>query len=134
MPNESAFTKAIEKLFRDRGAVTVSEYQQAAGMSRQAAYQWRDRNMWRMAKSGKGRAGADTWLLLGVSPGTVKNLEGKGVSSLESTIRIVMALGLVDELAQLFELKAVQSIAQMERSQLAERKRAPRRAKLASKP
>jgi len=45
-----------------------------------------------------------------------------------------MALGLVDELAQLFELKAVQSIAQMERSQLAERKRAPRRAKLASKP
>lgn len=70
----------------------------------------------------------------GVAPGTVKNLEGKGVSSLESTIRIVMALGLVDELAHLFELKAVQSIAQMERAQLAERKRAPSRAKQASKP
>lgn len=70
----------------------------------------------------------------GVALGTVKNLEGKGVSSLESTIRIVMALGLVDELARLFEFKAVQSIAQMERAQLAERKRAPSRAKLASKP
>lgn len=70
----------------------------------------------------------------GVAPGTVKNLEGKGVSSLESTIRIVMALGLVDELARLFELKAVQSIAQMERAQLAERKRAPSRARLANKP
>lgn len=66
----------------------------------------------------------------GLAPGTVKNLEGKGVSSLESTIRIVMVLGLIDELAPLFELKAAPSIAQMERAQLAERKRAPRKAKL----
>lgn len=65
----------------------------------------------------------------GVASGTVKNLESKGVSSLESLIRIAMALGLVDGLAQLFELKAPQSIAQMERTQLAERKRAPRSAK-----
>lgn len=70
----------------------------------------------------------------GVALGTVKNLEGKGTASLESFIRIVMALGLVDELAQLFSLKAAQSIAQMERAQLAERKRAPSRAKRASKP
>lgn len=67
----------------------------------------------------------------GVALGTVKNLESKGVSSLESLIRIVMALGLSDELASLFELKAAHSIAQMERAQLAERKRAPRKAKLA---
>lgn len=69
----------------------------------------------------------------GVAPGTVKNLEGKGVSSLESLIRIVMALGLLDELASLFALQAAQSIAQMERAQLAERKRAPSRGKLAAK-
>jgi transcriptional regulator with XRE-family HTH domain len=69
----------------------------------------------------------------GVALGTVKNLEGKGVSSLESTIRIVMALGLVDEVASLFKLKAAQSIAQMERAQLAERKRAPSKTRL-SKP
>ena len=59
-----------------------------------------------------------------VSSGTVKNLESKGQASLESLVRIVMALGLVDELARLFELK-VTSIQQMERAQLAERKRAP---------
>lgn len=66
-----------------------------------------------------------------VALGTVKNLENKGVSSLESLIRIVTALGLLDELALLFELRAPESIAQMERAQLAERKRAPRRSKLA---
>ena len=65
----------------------------------------------------------------GVSPGTVKNLEGKGISSLESIIRIVTALGLVDELAHIFEINAAQSIAEMERNQLAGRKRAPSRAK-----
>lgn len=58
-----------------------------------------------------------------VSRGTVRNLESKGQASLESLIRIVMALGLVDELARLFELK-VTSIQQMEQAQLAERKRA----------
>ncbi|HEX8605358.1 MAG TPA: helix-turn-helix transcriptional regulator [Pseudoduganella sp.] len=69
----------------------------------------------------------------GVAVGTVKNLESKGVSSLESLIRIVTALGLLDELASLFELQATLSIAQMERAQLAERKRAPSRRKLATK-
>lgn len=58
-----------------------------------------------------------------VSRGTVRNLESKGQASLESLICIVMALGLVDELARLFELK-VTSIQQMEQAQLAERKRA----------
>lgn len=65
----------------------------------------------------------------GVSLGTVKNLETKGQSSLESLMRIIMALGLVDELVGLFELR-VASIAQMERFQLAERKRAPSKVKL----
>lgn len=67
----------------------------------------------------------------GVALGTVKNLESKGVTSLESLIRIVTALDLRDELATLFALQAPKSIAQMERAQLAERKRAPRRRKLA---
>ena len=62
-----------------------------------------------------------------VALGTVKNLESKGVSSMESLIRVVMALGLLDELASLFVLQATHSIAQMERAQLAERKRAPGR-------
>lgn len=70
----------------------------------------------------------------GIALGTVKNVEGKGVSSLESIIRIVMALGLVDELATLFELPVTQSIALMERAQLAERKRAPGKTRLTKKP
>ncbi|QBC45909.1 helix-turn-helix domain-containing protein [Iodobacter fluviatilis] len=61
----------------------------------------------------------------GVAVGTVKNMESTGVASLESAIRIVMALGLADELAALFQLQVASSIAQMERAQLAERKRAP---------
>ncbi|WP_043649702.1 helix-turn-helix domain-containing protein [Chitinilyticum litopenaei] len=69
----------------------------------------------------------------GVAPGTVKNLEGKGIASLESTIRIVMALGLADELAGLFELQLTTSIAQLERAQLAERKRAPSKTRQAKK-
>lgn len=62
----------------------------------------------------------------GVSPGTIKNLESKGQASLESWMRIVMALGLVDELAPLFALKQM-SIRQMEQVQAASvRKRASR--------
>lgn len=61
----------------------------------------------------------------GVSAGTVKNLESKGQSSLETLVRIVTALGLVDDLAQLFQLK-VNSIAAMEGAARAQRQRAPR--------
>jgi len=63
----------------------------------------------------------------GVSPGTVKNLENKGQSSMESAIRIALALGLSDHMQELFKLQ-VKSIAQMERAEQAKRKRAPRRA------
>ena len=49
----------------------------------------------------------------GVSVGTVKNLERKGQSSMESAIRIAMAMSLTDELRPLFKLR-VRSTAQME--------------------
>ncbi len=61
----------------------------------------------------------------GVSVGTVKNLEKKGQASLESLVRIVIALGLTDDLQPIFELQ-VKSIAQMKRAELAIRQRAPR--------
>ena len=62
----------------------------------------------------------------GVSAGTIKNLEGKGQASLQSLLRVVAALGLIDELQDLFTPK-VRSIAQMERAEQAHRQRAPRR-------
>jgi transcriptional regulator with XRE-family HTH domain len=65
-------------------------------------------------------------LRAGVSAGTVKNLEGKGQSSLESLIRIVVALGLTDQLQSLFLLQT-DSIAAMAQAEKAKRQRAPRR-------
>lgn len=61
----------------------------------------------------------------GVSVNTVKLLESKGRCTLENFMRIVLGLGLADELQPLFMLK-IQSIAQMERAEQAERMRAPR--------
>lgn len=68
----------------------------------------------------------DLALRAGVSAGTVKNLEGKGQSSLESLIRIVVALGLTDQLQTLFTLQT-DSIAALTRAEKAKRQRAPRR-------
>lgn len=62
----------------------------------------------------------------GLSVGTIKNLEGKGQSSLESLVRVAMALGLADHLQTLFELR-VYTIAQMAQAERAQRVRAPRR-------
>lgn len=62
----------------------------------------------------------------GVAPGTVKNLENKGHSSMESAIRIALALGLSDQMQELFKLQ-IKSIAQMEHAEQAKRTRAPRR-------
>ncbi len=59
----------------------------------------------------------------GVSSGTVKNLESKGQASLESLVRIVMALNLSDELGGLFQLQ-ITSIADMARNEQAQRVRA----------
>ncbi len=53
----------------------------------------------------------------GVSTGTVKALENTGKSTLSSLIRIVQALGLVQELQQVFTPN-VQSIADMEKAHL----------------
>lgn len=56
----------------------------------------------------------------GVSAGTVKNLEGKGQSSMESAVRIAIALNLTEELRPLFKLR-VRSTAQMDRAANAQR-------------
>lgn len=65
--------------------------------------------------------------MAGLSLGALRKLESSGRSSLETLIRAVQALGLVDELEDLFVLKR-QSIAQMEEAEAATRRqRAPRR-------
>jgi transcriptional regulator with XRE-family HTH domain len=65
--------------------------------------------------------------MAGLSLGALRKLESNGQSSLETVIRVVQALGLVDELEELFVLKR-QSIAQMEQAEAADqRQRAPRR-------
>lgn len=68
----------------------------------------------------------------GMSVGTVKLLERTGQSSVASLVRVVQALGLADQLQSLFVLK-VQSIADMEQAQLAKRRRAPRKAQIATR-
>ncbi|MTW21478.1 helix-turn-helix domain-containing protein [Allochromatium palmeri] len=65
--------------------------------------------------------------MAGLSLGAVRKLEQDGQSSLETLIRVVQALGLVEELEGLFVLKRL-SIAQMEQAEVAgQRRRAPRR-------
>ena len=63
----------------------------------------------------------------GVARGTVQNLEAKGQCSLESLVRIVRVLGLVEDLARMFELKAPQSVAELARIEQSERQRASSR-------
>jgi transcriptional regulator with XRE-family HTH domain len=64
--------------------------------------------------------------MAGVSVGAVKTLERTGVSSFETVIRIVQALGLTDQLQSLFDVQRL-SIAQMEQAESSRRVRAPRR-------
>ena len=67
--------------------------------------------------------------MAGLSLGALRKLEGSGQSSLETLIRVTQALGLVDELGDLFVLRR-QSIAQMAQAESAgQRQRAPRRSK-----
>lgn len=61
-----------------------------------------------------------------VSKGTLQNLENRGGGTLDSFVRVVLALDLSDQLQTLFNLK-VQSIAQMESAEQAKRQRAPRK-------
>lgn len=65
--------------------------------------------------------------MAGLSLGALRQLESSGQSSLETLIRTVQALGLVNELEDLFRLRR-QSIAEMEKAAAAgQRQRAPRR-------
>ena len=65
--------------------------------------------------------------MAGLSRGALRKLESSGQSSLETLVRAVQALGLVNELEDLFVLKR-QSIAQMEKAEAAtQRQRARRR-------
>ena len=68
----------------------------------------------------------------GIAVGTVRKLESSGQSSMDSVMRVVLVLGLADELQGLF-VPQVLSIAQMESAESAQlvhgaqRQRAPRR-------
>lgn len=65
--------------------------------------------------------------MAGLSLGALRKLEHDGQCSLETLIRVIQALGLVEELEDLFVLKR-QSIVQMEQTEaVSQRKRAPRR-------
>lgn len=67
--------------------------------------------------------------MAGLSLGALRKLESSGQSSMETLIRVVQALGLVDELSELFVLKR-QSIADMDLAEsVGQRQRATRRRK-----
>ena len=68
----------------------------------------------------------DLALRAGVSLGAVKTLENTGQSTMASFVRVVLALGMVDELQPLF-VREVRSIADMEARAPSQRQRAPRK-------
>lgn len=78
------------------------------------------------ARVSQGLQQADLAARAGVSRGTVTTLENTGQSTVNSLVRIVMALGLADQMAALFEFK-VTSIAQMEQADRGQRKRVRRK-------
>lgn len=78
------------------------------------------------ARLAQGLLQADLAARAGVSRGTVVALENTGRSTLQSLIRIVQTLGLVDQLSGLFQLK-VSSIAEMAHQAAAPRRRASRK-------
>lgn len=59
--------------------------------------------------------------MAGLSLGALRNLEKDGRCSLETLVAVVQALGLIDELEDLFVLKR-RSIAQMEQAQVVGRR------------
>ena len=62
----------------------------------------------------------------GVALGSVKKLESSGRTTLHTFVRVIHALSLTDDIAGILQLKASSSIADMERAELATRKRARR--------
>jgi transcriptional regulator with XRE-family HTH domain len=84
-------------------------------------------NRLRAQRLAKGLGQADLAKAAGIGVATLRRLEAGQGGTLENFLRIVMALGLVDELADLFTLK-LRSIAHMERAAAQQtRQRAPRR-------
>lgn len=63
----------------------------------------------------------------GVSSGALKALESSGRTTMETLVRVVQALSLTGELADLFRVKPTVSIAEMERAEYTVRKRARRK-------
>ena len=64
----------------------------------------------------------------GVALGAVKKLESTGKVTVETLTQVARALGLINEFSELFLIRAQASIAEMERGELATRKRARKRA------
>ena len=62
----------------------------------------------------------------GVSVSAIKKLEASGLTTLETFVRVIQALGLVDELTHLLTLRPTTSIAAMEAAQDAPRQRVRR--------
>lgn len=81
----------------------------------------------RAQRLSKGTSQASLAEQAGIGVATLQRLEAGQGGSLESFLRVIMALGLVDELSSLFVLH-VRSIAQMEQAAARQpRQRAPRR-------
>lgn len=59
----------------------------------------------------------------GVSVGAIKKLEATGRTTMETYVRAVQALGLIDDLADFMQLRPTTSIAEMEKAQTAQRQR-----------
>jgi transcriptional regulator with XRE-family HTH domain len=59
----------------------------------------------------------------GISVGAVKKLEATGLTTMETFVRVVQALGLVDELVDFMVLRPTTSIAAMEKAEAAKRRR-----------
>ncbi|MGL5632425.1 MAG: helix-turn-helix domain-containing protein [Azovibrio sp.] len=80
----------------------------------------------RSQRLGQGLTQAELAERAGISLPTLRRLEAGQGATLENFLRVIMGLGLVDELVQLFLLKP-RSIAQMEKAAGQPRQRAPRR-------
>lgn len=73
------YTDSIIEFMRRVGRpVTMSEISEATGMSRQATYQWRDRNARLLRVAGKGRHGADAYVL---APDAEEALAGRATAT-----------------------------------------------------
>lgn len=98
----------------DAEFATVPELVQALGQRLRAQ---------RIAKS---LTQADLATRAGVSVSAIKKLEATGLTTLETFVRVIQALGLVDELTHLLTLRPTTSIAAMEAAQATPRQRVRR--------